>query len=151
KIDMPQNLWALASTAVSSGEAESQPGPLLATVDYSTFGPGLAAGFTDRRERESYGFADVKTVFPEEGSSVAHRYANQDYYQKGLPTSTTFNQVDATGQALQRQSQTYADPSGRPLPDPVADARTGTFFPAPRDTETDFLEADPAGRSKRHL
>jgi RHS repeat-associated protein len=151
KVDMPGNLWALASTASSSGQPDSQPGPLLETVDYSTFGSGLADGFYDRRERESYGFGDVKTVFPEEGTSVARRFANQDYYQKGLPLSTTFNQVDATGQALQRQSHTYADPSGRALPDPVADARTGTFFPAPRDTETDYLEADPGGRSKRHL
>ena len=47
-------------------------------------------------------------------------------------------------------SKTYgdADPSGN---DPTAQPpRSGTLFPAPRDTDTIWLEADPGGRSKVH-
>jgi len=148
KIDMPANQWALSTVTVDSGQAASQPQPLLQAIDYTTAALGVPAGFHDRAERERYGFADVKTRFPNEGTSIATQFNNQDYYRKMLASSVTWNQSDAPGQALRQQTFSYADPSGK---DPTAQpVRTGTLFPAPRDTLTISLEADPDGRSKRH-
>jgi len=148
QIDMPSNQWALASVTVESGQPASQPQPLRQTFDYTSPG-GFVVGVYDRSERENYGYADVKTVFPDEGSSLAVSYNNRNYYERGLPTSTTWNQVDSPAQTLKRQVTTYADPSGKdPTNQPV---RIGTFFPAPRDSETIVSEGDPGGRTKRHL
>jgi RHS repeat-associated protein len=148
-IDMPSNQWALATVTVDSGQAASQPQPLLHVVDYTTAALGVPAAFSDRAEREGYGFADVKTSFPNEGTSIARQYHNQDYYRKTLPIAVTWNQSDALAQALKRETFTYLDPSGK---DPTAQpVRTGTLFPAARDSQTIWLEADPGGQSKRHL
>jgi len=151
-VDMPSNQWAIASVQFDSGQPASQPAPgLVQTIDFSANGaPDSIVGFYDRVERENFGYANVKTSFPQEGTSVAREYLNQDYYRKGLPSSAAWNQFDAGGvvQTLKREVYGYADPSGN---DPAAQpAHTGTLFPAPRDTDTVWLEADPGGRSKVH-
>jgi RHS repeat-associated protein len=145
-VDMPGNQWALASVSENSGQGNV----IDQTIDYSHSPDGLPAGFFDRVEREHYGYADVKTAFPGEGSSIARTYANQDFFEKGFLLSATYNQVDATGQALKKETFSYADPSGKDPRDPAL-RRTGTLFPASRDTTTVWFEADPAGRSKRQV
>jgi RHS repeat-associated protein len=148
KIDMPGNQWVLASVTTDSGQAQSQGQPMLETFDYANRVSGDVVGFTDRAERENYGYADVTTRFPDEGTSIVRTFHNQDYYQKGLATSTTWNQGDVAGQALKQETFTYLDPSGKdPNAQPV---RTGTVFPAIRDSDVIWFEADPAGRTKRH-
>jgi RHS repeat-associated protein len=149
KVDMPSNQWAFASVLVESGQPQSQPQPLLEEVDYSSGQPGFAAGFYDRTEREAYGYADVTTRFTNEGTSIATHYENQDYYRKGLETATVWNQAESPAvQTLKRETYSYADPSGA---DPLAQPpRTGVLFPAPRDTDTFWIEADTGGRSKHH-
>jgi RHS repeat-associated protein len=151
RIDMPTNQWALASVTVKSGQAASEPAAQVHTIEYTATSDAPVVGFFDRQERESYGYADVKTIF-NDGSSIAHTYDNQDYYQKELPTSTIWNQTESqpplVSQVLERETYTYADPEGK---DPSTQpARTGTLFPAARNTDTFFIEVDPAGRSKHH-
>ena len=150
-VDMPTNQWALANVQLESGQPATQPQPLLQAIDYSAPGtPGLAVGFYDRAEREHYGYGDVKSSFPNEGTSITRQFLNHDYYQKGLVVAAAWNQVDTgtTVQTLKQETYSYADPSGdTPATQPV---RTGTLFPAPRDKDTFWLEADPGNRSKHH-
>jgi hypothetical protein len=53
------------------------------TIEYTASPDAPVVGVFDRQERESYGYADVKTIL-NDGSSVARTFNNQDYYQKEL-------------------------------------------------------------------
>jgi RHS repeat-associated protein len=138
KIDMPTNQWALTDVTVDDGQGSQ---PIVQAIDY-THANGAVVGFYDRDERETYGYADATTSFPNEGTSIQRAYQNQNYYEKELPTSTRWNQ-SGTGQTLKTETSTYVDPPASGLA-----VRTGTFFPAPESTETDWPEADPS-RTKR--
>ncbi len=89
------------------------------------------SGFHDRVEREDYGFAKCTTT-REDSSTVETDYENQDFYRKGL-MSSTFTR-DASGNLFEGQEIAYAGPSSNVLP------VTGTFFPKENTRFTDFYE-----------
>jgi len=128
-VDMPRQQWVLAEVS-----RHAHPGgPVANRSRYEYF----SSGFYDRVERESYGYAHVRTI-REDDSTVDVRYHNQDYYRHGLPYEVT--EANAAGALFSRTRTTYETPTGAlPL--------TGTFFPAATLEELSWYEGtttDPA-------
>ena len=117
KVDMPEARWALASATTDDGRGNRY------TTRYDYFNES----FYDRGERESYGYARVRTTRPD-GSTVDRRYKNQDFYQRFLLESE--QTADASGGVFLTRTNTY---DLRPL-------GPGAAFPALVREETGFAE-----------
>jgi len=117
KVDMPDTQWVLAAVTENDGRGNSY------TSRYDYFDES----YHDRAERESYGYARVKTTRPD-GSTIDRRFQNQDFYQRHLQTSEEI--ADASGRVFRTKVSTYA-----PRP-----AGPGAVFPALVREETFFFE-----------
>jgi RHS repeat-associated protein len=141
KMNMPSNQWAMASVTLLSGAFQRWNASTTQNFDYGN-GTGYASGYFDPVERENYGYANVKTIFPLEdagGTSIARTYLNQNYYLRGLESSYAAYQNDSAQVLLQSTADFYDDPSGKDAG--RQPARTGTFFPAPTTSYKYFFEA----------
>ncbi|HEX3552181.1 MAG TPA: SpvB/TcaC N-terminal domain-containing protein [Thermoanaerobaculia bacterium] len=117
KVDMPETQWVLASVTEDDGRGNAY------TTRYDYFNEA----FYDRAERESYGYARVKTTRPD-GSTIDRHFKNQDFYQRRLPESEQI--ADASGRVFRAETVAY---DLRPL-------SPGAAFPAMVREQTDFAE-----------
>jgi RHS repeat-associated protein len=117
KVDMPDTQWVLASVTENDGRGNSY------TSRYDYFDES----YRDRGERESYGYARVKTTRPD-GSTIDRRFKNQDFYQRYLLESEEI--ADAASRVFRTKTSTYEPRSVAP----------GAFFPALVREETFFSE-----------
>jgi RHS repeat-associated protein len=117
RIDMPTSQWVLASTVVADGRGHEY------RTDYDYFDDA----FFDRSERESYGYARVRTTLPD-GSTIDRSYQNQDLYGRYLMTKEAV--ADAAGNLFQVKTSRYDER-------PVA---AGSRFPALVAEATAFYE-----------
>ncbi|HVR07482.1 MAG TPA: toxin TcdB middle/N-terminal domain-containing protein, partial [Thermoanaerobaculia bacterium] len=124
KVDMPETQWVLASVTVNDGRGNAY------TTGYEYFNDA----YTDRTERESYGYARVRTTRPD-GSTIDRRYQNQDLYQRRLLAHEAI--ADASGRLFRTEDLAY---QLRPL-------GPGAFFPARVFEQTSFFEG-AAGAGK---
>jgi RHS repeat-associated protein len=121
KIDMPESQWVLATTTVDDGRGHSY----TTRFDYGN------DAFYDRGERESYGYAQVRTTLPD-GTVVQRAFHNQDYSTKGLLATEVI--ADAAGNLFRQETATY---DLRPVgPD--------AFFPAKIQQATLYYEGTTA-------
>ncbi|MFL6202995.1 MAG: RHS repeat domain-containing protein, partial [Thermoanaerobaculia bacterium] len=123
RIDMPTSQWVLSSAAVDDGRGN------LYRTGFEYFNDA----FHDRAERESYGYARVRTTLPD-GSTVDRTFHNQDYTRKGLLAREVT--ADAAGNPLRSRTVDY---SVRPL-----GARSA--FPARVKETTFFHEGETAAQ-----
>ncbi len=117
KVDMPDTQWVLAGVTENDGRGNSY------TTRYDYFNEA----FQDRAERESYGYARVKTTRPD-GSTIDRHFKNQDFYQRHLPESEQI--ADGSGRVFRTETTAY---DLRPL-------GPGAAFPAMIREQTDFSE-----------
>jgi RHS repeat-associated protein len=149
KMSMPANQWVMSSVVLDSGNGQNWNAQTTQNFDYAN-ATGWGSGYFDPVEREDFGFANVKTIFPTEdvgGTAIAVEYHNQNYYLRGLETQTAWIQNNTSGVRLRSTRNTYADPSGKTT-DQLA--RTGTYFPAPTRTDTQFIEVGGGSQSNFH-
>ncbi len=123
KVDMPSAQWVLSTVTENDGRGNSY------TTRYNYFDES----YQDRGERESYGYARVKTTRPD-GSTIDRRYSNQDFYQRRLLTREEL--ADSAGRVFRVTTNTY-DP--RPL-------GPGSVFPARVRQDTSFYEGTGSAR-----
>jgi RHS repeat-associated protein len=145
-VNMPSNQWAMSSVVLNSNTQQSCPTPNgpsqnCTTQNFVYTNPSfIPSGYYDPVERENFGYANVKTMFPYEdtGTSIASQYNNQNYYLHGLETSTSWYQDDAN-QILQRVvTNTFWDQSGKDATQQPA--LTGSYFPSNGQTDTYVYE-----------
>jgi RHS repeat-associated protein len=145
KVNMPANQWAMDNVVLDSGNGQSWNAEIFEQFDYTNT-DGHYSGYFDPVERENLGYANVKTVFPNEDTgrtSIASSYQNQNYYLRGLESSKTWYQDD-TNQIIQRVvTDQFWDQSGKDATQQPA--RTGSYFPADGETDTYFYEMSGAG------
>ncbi|MDP9121775.1 MAG: hypothetical protein M3O15_10490, partial [Acidobacteriota bacterium] len=117
--------WVLATSTVDDGRGNS----------YATGYEYFNDAYTDRAERESFGYARVRTTRPD-GSTLDRRYHNQDLYQRRLLAHE--ESADAAGRLFRSVDVTY---QLRPV-------GPGSFFPARIQEQTAFFEgAASAGKA----
>ena len=123
RIDMPSSQWVLASSTVDDGRGNS----------YRTAFEYFNDSFYDRAERESYGYARVRTTRPD-GSTVDEHFHNQDLYRRHLPVKTVT--ADASGALFRVETSRW---------DLRAVGNSGdAFFPALVEQSTFFYEGTAA-------
>jgi RHS repeat-associated protein len=119
RIDMPSSQWVLASSTVDDGRGNSY----RTTFDY------FNDSFYDRAERESYGYARVRTTRPD-GSTVDETFHNQDLYRRHLPVKSVL--ADASGRLFHVATNRW---DLRPV-----GSRGDAFFPVLAEQSTAFYE-----------
>lgn len=93
-IDMPNSQWALATVDVFD-----RPDSLGSRWVFDYRDAGLSTGRYDRTERESLGYAYVRTTRPDL-STLTQRFDTSSYYRRGLP----LEEVEASGPNLFRHT-----------------------------------------------
>ena len=141
--DMPNSVWTLASVKVFDGFKGDGPDTLLTTFDYS-------GGHFDRDEREFYGFATVRTSSHDAAnnnvaySMASETFANDNYYTKGLVTSTLVQGAD--GKKYNETDNTYElhdITTGAVLPDSYKTNDAGAAFVVLSRTDHLYYEGQP--------
>lgn len=117
KIDMQSNQWALAATVLADGRSHEY------RTEYEYFNDA----FYDRAERESYGYAHVRTTLPDR-STIDRYFHNQSFYSRHQMTREVL--ADAAGNLFQVQTARYVE-----VPDSGA-----SRFPALVAETSDFYE-----------
>lgn len=146
---LPHNKWVLASVAVNDGLPGDGADKMLTKFDYED-------GKYDRREREFYGFATVKShqIDTEISDSTIYRtnivtFDTSSYYRKGLVLSQVLQ--DAAGNKYTETQNKYQlkDLAGNFLPDNYKDD-AGVAFPALVETKELYYEGQTTvGLEKR--
>lgn len=142
--DLPQSKWVMKSLAVWDGFMGDGPDSTYTTFAY-------ADGQYDRRERETYGFGEVRTLEwdTETSETTLYRTTTQTYdvsgyYTKGLPLVKTVR--DGAGSPFVENENVYQvkllNGSNAP-PNYNADNDDGSGFPALVRTVDRFHEGQP--------
>lgn len=138
--EMPESRWVLSRVTVNDG----QPGD---GVDSQTTAFEYAGGYSDRWEREFYGYATVvATLLDAAGMpyrSVSRTYGTTGYYTRGLLLGEATADGAGRKQLETRQTWFLRDvETGGELADPGDDL--ATVFPELRRTDRLFYEGESA-------
>ena len=142
--DLPQSKWVMRSLTAWDGFTGDGP-----DTTYTTF--AYAQGQYDRRERETYGFGEVRThewdtetMSSEPYRTTIQTYDVSGYYTKGLPLEKTVQ--DGQGNKFIETVNTYQlkllNGSDAP-PNYNSDNDDGAGFPALVRTTERFFEGEP--------
>ncbi|HNR56561.1 MAG TPA: toxin TcdB middle/N-terminal domain-containing protein, partial [Flavobacteriales bacterium] len=141
--ELPQSKWVMRSLTVWDGFTGDGPDTTYATFEY-------AQGQYDRRERETYGFGEVRThewdtetTASEPYRTTIQTYDVSGYYTKGLPLVKTVQ--DGQSNKFIETVNTYQlkllNGSDAP-PNYNSDNDEGAAFPALVKTEDRFYEGE---------
>jgi len=147
-INMPTNQWVMNSVVIDSDPGKFWDATITENFDYTDPTTGIQSSYFDPTERENYGFAQAKTIFPYEdvgGTSFEQDYYHLDYYQHGLVSGDFWDQNDSAGVKQRGSSITYKDPSGNSIP---VTPRTGTFAPLPSRILTYYFEMQSSPKTE---
>jgi RHS repeat-associated protein len=92
--DMPSSQWVLSEVSVADG----RNAPYVTRYQYGN------DGIYDQTERESYGFAHLRTILPD-GSTIDRDFLNRDLYTRHLQTKEAL--ADAAGNIFRVETSRY--------------------------------------------